>query len=102
MGVNLQLRKLADRAAGPDKDGNFPLAGVRLVGEAPQVHAFRYAYMFDAAREGWAEISGERFVMHLEGGDLSYRIVGQWDNRAGVHVELEQPPAKPARAHKEG
>lgn len=91
MGANLQLRKRADRTAEPDNDGRFPLAGVELVGEAPAEHAFRYAWLFDAVREGWAEVSPDTVVLHLTGGDVTYRIVDNWPNGAGVNVELDTP-----------
>jgi hypothetical protein len=76
MGKTLQLRKLADKAGDPPKKGEpWPLAGIELIGEAPQAHHFGAEFLGRAALEGWLSLTEGKIVLHLTDGDLAYRIV---------------------------
>lgn len=96
MGVQLTIRKLADRTAEPEtvttpgggSEQRYPLAGVKIVGDPPATHAFRYAYLAQAAGEGWVSMSGDQVVIHTVDGDVTYGITGRWPSGGGVDVEL--------------
>lgn len=97
----LQLRKRADKSGDPPAEGEaWPLSHVELVGDAPREHNFADTvigrYMADgfaefvtprlAATEATGEdgvtraysrnpvLTGDEIVLHLEGGDLRYRV----------------------------
>lgn len=90
----LELRKRAD-TSGPvvdeygtvlrtDGDENppdftkgerWPLARVELVGDPPAEHGFASSLVNRGLAEGWVSLSAGSLVLHVDGGDVFYRIL---------------------------
>lgn len=90
------LRKLADRSVEPAEGEPYPLAGVKLLEpiDAGMDHTFSRGYVDQAIAEGWAELAGDRFAMHLLDRDLVWSVlerpgdrIPDENERAGIRVQ---------------
>ncbi|GEM_PF-4305641 len=68
----LTIRRHADRSTdGPP----WPLAGVSIIGELPEMHRWSTRMVDRAVTEGWMTLGRGRITVHTMSGDIVWRIV---------------------------
>jgi len=91
----LTLRKVADQSVVVDRDpmgrpvSPRPLAGVKVVGDAPDEHHFSPKFVTNGMAEGWISIIKGTIILHTVDGDVVYRIVrgpGAYCCHCGIKV----------------
>ena len=104
--MSLQLRKLADRSGDPPPEGEaWPLAGVTITGDPPEIHQFATSFVTRAAAEGWLTLGRGKITIHAET-DVTWTITEEpgaycdlCDARIGDGPATTSEQAAPRLAH---